>query len=180
MDCTFDASASADAEGVITSYEWDFSDGTAATGLNPSYVFADIGQYTVTLTVTDEAGESTQLTMDLIIDEQRFFENADSTEIKDKGKTKSYMMVERTVDTNTVDVHVDITHEYRGHVKLVLVAPDGTRYKMKKFNRKDDAQDINETYSVDFEGVAQGEWKLVIKDKRTNSLGQLNSWSLQF
>ena len=180
LGCTFDASASTDAEGSITSYEWDFSDGTTATGLNPSYVFADIGQYTVTLSVTDEDGESTQLTMDLIIDEQRFFENADSTEIKDKGKTKSYLMVERTVDTNTVDVHVDITHEYRGHLKLVLVAPNGTRYKMKKFNRKDDAQDINETYSVDFEGVAQGNWKLVIKDKRTDSLGQLNSWSLQF
>jgi PKD repeat protein len=41
---------------TIVSYAWAFSDGTTATGANPSKTFAAAGAFTATLTVTDGAG----------------------------------------------------------------------------------------------------------------------------
>ncbi|RIJ51508.1 PKD domain-containing protein [Clavibacter lycopersici] len=51
-----DASASADAEGPIASYAWDFGDGTTAVGRTATRVYAAPGTYTVALKVTDGAG----------------------------------------------------------------------------------------------------------------------------
>jgi serine protease len=53
LDCTFDAGASSDSDGIITSYAWDFGDANTASGIAPSYTYSATGSYTATLTVTD-------------------------------------------------------------------------------------------------------------------------------
>ncbi len=53
---TFDGSASMDIDGNIVSYEWNFGDGTTATGAMVTHTFTDVGEYDVTLTVTDNDG----------------------------------------------------------------------------------------------------------------------------
>lgn len=45
-------------DGAIATREWDFGDGTTATGETPSHSYSTAGDYTVTLTVTDTEGES--------------------------------------------------------------------------------------------------------------------------
>ena len=60
--CTFDASGSTDDHG-IASYTWDFGDGSAsvtASSAIVSHAFGAKGQYTVTLRVTDTAGQAGQ------------------------------------------------------------------------------------------------------------------------
>ena len=58
-----DASASTDADGTIASYSWDFGDGTpVATGVTAMHTYAAEGQYTVTLTVTDDLGATATTT----------------------------------------------------------------------------------------------------------------------
>ncbi len=42
--------------GTIVSYAWNFGDGTTATGTNVNKTFTDVGDYYVTLTVTDDVG----------------------------------------------------------------------------------------------------------------------------
>ena len=54
----FDAGDSADSDGEIASYAWDFGDGTTATGEAVDHVFDQPGEYTVSLTVTDQYGAS--------------------------------------------------------------------------------------------------------------------------
>ncbi len=51
----FDGTSSYD-PGTIVSYQWDFGDGTSATGPSPSHVFSVTGDHTVVLTVTDDDG----------------------------------------------------------------------------------------------------------------------------
>lgn len=55
---TFDAAASSDADGTLSSYEWDFDgDGTTdATGEQVTNTFDAAGDHDVTLTVADDAG----------------------------------------------------------------------------------------------------------------------------
>lgn len=48
--------------GGIVSYDWDFDDGDSASSANPTHEFAQGGDYSVTLTVTDSAGETTSVT----------------------------------------------------------------------------------------------------------------------
>jgi PKD repeat protein len=51
-----DGSTSSDADGKIVTYAWNFGDGAVGSGATASHTFAAAGTYTVTLTVTDDAG----------------------------------------------------------------------------------------------------------------------------
>lgn len=55
LTCTFDGSASSDADGSIVDYSWDFGDGQSGGGALVEHTFAASGTYTVSLTVTDDA-----------------------------------------------------------------------------------------------------------------------------
>jgi large repetitive protein len=55
--CTVDASASSDTSpGTISSYAWDFGDGSTGTGLSTTHAYATGGAKTITLVVTDDQG----------------------------------------------------------------------------------------------------------------------------
>jgi len=57
-DVTFDASLSTDSDGRIVSYAWNFGDGSQGSGAVVKHDFSAAGSYTVTLTVTDDRGQS--------------------------------------------------------------------------------------------------------------------------
>jgi len=59
IPCTFDGSSSKDPDGSIVSYEWNFGDGTPrGVTAKTSHTYAAAVSYTVSLTVTDNAGGS--------------------------------------------------------------------------------------------------------------------------
>ena len=47
--------------GAISTYAWDFGDGTTGTGVNPAHAYATFGTYTVQLIVTDNCAQSDTL-----------------------------------------------------------------------------------------------------------------------
>ncbi|MCK4996239.1 MAG: PKD domain-containing protein [Thermoplasmatales archaeon] len=60
----FNGSASFDPDNgdSITSYQWDFGDGTTGEGITIGHTYTSEGNYTVELTVTDGNGEQTKIT----------------------------------------------------------------------------------------------------------------------
>ncbi len=55
LECTFDSQAT-DPDGTIVSTQWDFGDGTTASGTATSRTFTAAGTYSVQVTVTDNDG----------------------------------------------------------------------------------------------------------------------------
>lgn len=64
-----DGSASADADGSIVQYDWDYGDGINEEGVgpDPSHTYTSTGTFTVTLTVTDDAGSTAQATAEVTV-----------------------------------------------------------------------------------------------------------------
>jgi PKD repeat protein len=60
LTCSFDASGSSDPDGTIASYAWTFGDGATGAGATASRTYPAGGNYTVTLTVTDNANATSQ------------------------------------------------------------------------------------------------------------------------
>ncbi|MBB5935046.1 S8 family serine peptidase [Streptomyces zagrosensis] len=60
--CRFDASASKDSDGSISSYAWEFGDGKTGEGATPSHTYDKNGAYDVKLTVTDNSGKTGTVT----------------------------------------------------------------------------------------------------------------------
>ncbi len=57
LDCAFDGSGSVDPGGSIVGWDWDFGEPSATgSGQTPDHTYAAGGNYTVTLTVTDNEG----------------------------------------------------------------------------------------------------------------------------
>jgi len=66
----FDASLSVDLDGEISSYHWDFGDGTDEKEQEQDYIdhiFSTAGEYLVTLTVTDNNGQTNQISQNIKI-----------------------------------------------------------------------------------------------------------------
>jgi PKD repeat protein len=49
---------SSDLDGVIAAWSWDFGDGASSTEQNPTHTYTASGTYNVTLTVTDDDGDT--------------------------------------------------------------------------------------------------------------------------
>ena len=56
LTVNFDAAVSADSDGNITSYDWNFGDGNSGVGKQVSHTYTLAGRYFVTLTVSDDNG----------------------------------------------------------------------------------------------------------------------------
>jgi len=58
---------SSDDDGTISSWSWDFGDGSTDTVQSPSHQYADVGSFTVTLKVTDNDGAEATLSKTLSV-----------------------------------------------------------------------------------------------------------------
>ncbi|NRA72266.1 MAG: PKD domain-containing protein [Gammaproteobacteria bacterium] len=58
----FNSGAAVDVDGEITQYHWDFGDGYTSDETNAVHQYQDLGEYSVTLTVTDNDGATSSTT----------------------------------------------------------------------------------------------------------------------
>src|SRR5687767_13862521 len=67
LECTF-SNRSTDSDGTIGTYRWDFGDNSLGTTTREAaHIYNAPGQFTVTLTVTDDDGKSAVATWQVII-----------------------------------------------------------------------------------------------------------------
>lgn len=72
-EVSFDGSTSYDPDGSIVSYQWNFGDGTQASGAMQTHTYAAEGTYTVSLTVTDNDGATDTTTLSILIESKSLF-----------------------------------------------------------------------------------------------------------
>ena len=56
LSVSFNGSGSTDSDGTIATYSWNFGDGATGNGVSRSHTYSAAGNYTATLTVTDDDG----------------------------------------------------------------------------------------------------------------------------
>ncbi|WP_229818729.1 S8 family peptidase [Streptomyces lateritius] len=111
------------------------------------------------------------------------FTNATNVTISDNTTVSSSISVTgRTGNAPaTLKVGVDIKHTWRGDLVIDLVAPDGTVRNLKASASSDSADNVLTTYTVDASSeLANGTWKLQVRDVASGDTGYIDSWSLTF
>jgi len=108
--------------------------------------------------------------------------------INDRQTTGSSVVFGPDVETSEIQVTVDITHPYRGDLRVDLVSPGGARIALHD-RSGGSGDDIVGTYGVDlapfepfsrlFQEATPGSWSLEVNDGVPGSTGMLNAWSLR-
>jgi PKD repeat protein len=75
VDIIFNGSQSYDPDGYITSWIWDFGDGTNGSGISVSHSYKDLGEYPVILTVTDDKGATNMSECLVLITQQNIIQS---------------------------------------------------------------------------------------------------------
>src|SRR5262249_53693948 len=81
----------------------------------------------------------------------------------------------------SMSISLNITHTFRGDLKVTLISPGGTQFVVH--NRTGGSADnlvITNLPIAAFNGqVAAGQWRLFVQDLAAIDVGRLNSWSLR-
>jgi hypothetical protein len=110
------------------------------------------------------------------------FTNDTNVTVPDLGTAESPVTVTGVTGNApaALKVAVDIKHTYSGDLVVDLVAPDGSVYNLA--NRTGGSADnIVQTFTVNASSeVANGTWKLRVKDAAAQDTGYIDTWSLTF
>jgi PKD repeat protein len=88
---TFDGSGSTASAGhTIVTYAWNFGDGATASGVSVSHSYANAGSFVVSLTVTDDLGQTGTATLTVQITQQGPTANFDSPKHGNVGDTINF------------------------------------------------------------------------------------------
>ncbi|MFC2108687.1 PKD domain-containing protein [Candidatus Bipolaricaulota bacterium] len=67
LSIQFDGTTSDDEDGIVSAYRWSFGDGAISETMQPTHTYTLPGEYSVTLTVTDNDGASSATTRTVIV-----------------------------------------------------------------------------------------------------------------
>ena len=107
---------SADSDGTIEGWNWNFDDGAVSTSQNPSHTYSSSGTYSVTLTVTDDDGATDAISKDVTVSTGGDGITLTATGYKVKGRQKA--------DLEWTGANADV-EVYRDGVSKTITENDG-------------------------------------------------------
>jgi subtilisin-like proprotein convertase family protein len=89
---------------------------------------------------------------------------------------------------SSIKIGVDITHTYRGDLRVTLTTPWGAVVELQPKNQGGSADDLKVTFDEVLRPAlstlrgrnTQGNWRLTVQDLAPADVGQLNRWWLEF
>lgn len=114
--------------------------------------------------------------------EKRTWQNQDEVSIPDNSAegASSQITVDKSLTATRASVAVDISHSYRGDLRVSLIAPNGQRFILKEADFQP-GRDLKGTFNVTIpDGVTQGLWQLKVVDAARFDRGKIQSWSITF
>jgi PKD repeat protein len=81
----FTGSGSSDLDGTIDSYLWNFGDGSISELPDTEHIYNDVGEYTATLTVTDNMGAASTDSVNISVVGEFVCVSAHTVDLKTKG-----------------------------------------------------------------------------------------------
>jgi PKD repeat protein len=125
---SFDASASTDSDGSISSYAWNFGDGTTGSGQFATHAFSTTGSFTVTLTVTDN--DSAQSSTSVVVPVGSTADIGWISPVSFEDPAANWVVEQRAFDDD-IDTNYNSNAQYYDHPAgewtsfIILNAPGG-------------------------------------------------------
>ena len=142
----FDASASLDPDGSIAAYDWDFGDGSTGSGMTPDHTYSAAGDFTVSLTVTDDMGKMDTAAASITATDPSFIESPLNLAASAAGAEVTLTWTDRSINEDgfSVERAEKVRGKYRyeevGQVAanvttFIEFLPAGTyKYRVRGFN----------------------------------------------
>ena len=110
------------------------------------------------------------------------FENTTVSSIPDNNTSgiNSSIDVSRSGLAGTINVTVNITHTWKGDLRVTLTTPSGIVHSLHN-NTGSSTDNIHQTYTLDTSNeAAAGTWTLFVSDNARRDTGTLDNWSIDF
>lgn len=159
----FSSAGTQDYDGDALTYQWDFDGESTSTEKDPEFVYENPGIYTPTLTVTDEAGNSTRQKLEVlagneppevsieISGNQTFFWDNQTIEYKINVRDKEDGSIGEGIDPE--DIFISIQYLERGFDKTEIISGHQAPGAFLKGKRLMDASDCNSCHQLESKSI---------------------------
>jgi len=160
QEVTFDGSGSSDADGSISSYEWSFGDGTTATGQTVAHTYSAAGDYSASLTVTDDDGATTTDSVAITVESDNGGGNCGDTSTGGSADSSlsGYWDSESYTYTTSLDNPCQVTVSLTGPSNAdfdLYVTLDGRTPTTSDYDKRSITQDSQEQVIADAVSAGQ-------------------------
>ncbi len=190
--CRF-SDGSADPDGTVSSWQWNFGDGSSSTQRNPSHTFGAGGTFSVTLSVTDDRGARGSATRNVTLGEPEDLPPSPAFTSTCTGLNCTFTDESQDPDGNVTAWHWDFgdgstseernaAHTYAGNgtyvVALTVRDDEGLEATLsKQVSAGDPPANVDPVANF---GVSCTNLACTFTDQSTDQDGTLTAWSWAF
>ncbi len=165
------ADSSSDSDGNVTAWSWDFGDGNSSSEQNPTHNYAAEGNYTVSLTVTDDQGATNTSNQTVTVSDPNGNVTGGFTESNLSPASGEILSFTLDVPANATSLEVDISGG-TGNADLAI------NFGSQPTRNDNDCLEIGagNTHSCNITNPAEGTWFIVVRGASASSGVELNAY----